>query len=223
MDRLERRNQLIGLRVESMERRKLLLQSHEKWPTIKAVRRYQGRKSSSPPASQLPPSPAASLPLSQSTDEESASHKCKETNSFPPELSALPFPVPLASQPSDQNDGERSSSPKVKNIKTTTPEFVPFPFPISLGKKIKTFPQFPSLPPEIRIQIWELALLVPRFIEAQFCMQFYQPAFVNYVDRSVLVSVCHESRAIALASAPDIKSLKALAFRPHPLYRNRFW
>jgi hypothetical protein len=187
MDRLERRNQLTKLRAESLERRKLVLQPHEKWPTVKSVRRYQERKSSSPSASQ-PPVP------------------------------------PAASQSNDQNGGEGSSSPKgkVKDTKTTPSKHNPFPFPISSTKNSKTFPQFSRFPPEIRIQIWELALLLPKFIEAQFCTDFYQPSFVNYVDRPVLVSVCHESRAIALASAPDIKSLKALSFKPHPLYRTRF-
>jgi hypothetical protein len=75
----------------------------------------------------------------------------------------------------------------------------------------------------LRIQIWELALLVPRFIEAQFCTNYYQPAFINYVNRHVLLSVCHESRAIALASGPNAGSLKALTFKPHPLYWARFW
>jgi hypothetical protein len=187
MDRLERRNQLTRLRVESLERGNLVLPPHEKWPTVKSVRRYQERKSGSPSASQ-------------------------------------PSVPPAASQSNDQNGGAGSSSPKgkAKDTKTAASKHTPFPFPISSTKNSKPFPQFSRFPPEIRIQIWELALLLPRFIEAQFCTQFYQPSFVNYVDRPVLVSVCHESRAIALASAPDINSLKALTFKPHPLYRTRF-
>ena len=187
MDRLERRNQLTKLRTESLECRKLVLQPHEKWPTVKSVRRYQERKSSSPSASQ-------------------------------------PSVPPAASQSNDQNGGEGSSTSKgsVKDANMAPLKHTRFPFPISSTKNSKTFPQFSRFPPEIRIQIWELALLLPKFIEAQFCTEFYQPSFVNYVDRPVLVSVCHESRAIALASAPDIKSLKALTFKPHPLYRARF-
>jgi 2EXR family len=184
MDQLERRNHLIKLRLESLERRKLVLKPHERWPTVKSVRQYQERNSNRPP-------------MSQSAE------------------------APAASQPTDQDAGEGPSTPKSQDTKTTSPKPAPFPFPISQPRKSKAFPQFSNLPPEIRILIWENALYVPKFIEAQFCTQFYQPAFVNYVQRDVMFSVCHESRAVAFASAPDIKSLQALTFKPHPTYRNR--
>jgi hypothetical protein len=62
------------------------------------------------------------------------------------------------------------------------------------------FTHFSSLPAELRIQIWEIALQQPRFFEAQL------PALAGIATlrgpctgRPKLLSVCHESRAIALA------------------------
>jgi hypothetical protein len=185
MDQLEKRTQLIRLRIESLERRKLVLKPHEKWPTVKAVRRYKERKSTSPPASQSPQSPAVPQLLDPNTAEVSSTPKCKEPKTPPPKLHA-------------------------------------FHFPISRAGNSPTFPQFSNLPPELRIQIWELALYVPKFIEAQFCTQFFQPAFVNCGQHNILFSVCHESRAVALASIPDTNSLKALTLKSHPLYHTVF-
>jgi hypothetical protein len=182
MDQLEKRNQLIRLRVESLERRKLVLKPHEKWPTVKSVRRYQKRKTSF-----------------LSVNDQSAQ-------------------PPAESQPNHQNAIEGSSSRKNKDAKSTPPKLPSFPFQISRAKNNTFFPQFSNLPPEIRLQIWELALLVPKFIEAQFCTQFYAPAFVNCAQRDVLFSVCHESRAVAFALAPDIKSLPALTLRSNRSY-----
>jgi hypothetical protein len=185
MDRLEKRTQLIKLRIESLERRKIVLHSHEKWPTVKSVRQYQERKSSS------------ILSEGQS-----------------PRSSA-------ASQPNDQNTSKTSPSRKSKNAKAPRPKLPSFPFPISRPKNTTSFPQFSHLPPELRIQIWKLALYVPKFIETQFCTQFYEPAFVNCA-RDVVYSVCYESRAVALSSIPEFKSLQALTLKSTRPYHTRF-
>jgi hypothetical protein len=37
-----------------------------------------------------------------------------------------------------------------------------------------------------------------------------------------LFSVCHESRAVALASIPDTNALQALTLKSHPVYHTIF-
>jgi 2EXR family len=113
---------------------------------------------------------------------------------------------------------QSAAASKTKDAKSPPAKLHKFHFPISRAKDRPMFPQFSNLPPEIRIQIWEYALFVPKFIEAQFCTQFFEPVFVCS-QRNVLFSVCRESRAIALASIPDTLSLKALTLKPRLLPR----
>lgn len=86
---------------------------------------------------------------------------------------------------------------------------VEFPYQVSRGphKDIDTrsalaessFIYFGFLPLELRLQIWEIELKRPKFIEAQFSSQFYSPTFAGSCTRgSALLSVCRESRELAL-------------------------
>ncbi|KAE9381824.1 hypothetical protein N431DRAFT_491131 [Stipitochalara longipes BDJ] len=227
VDRLESRNQQIRLRIESLEKKIPFLRPHEKWPTAKAVRQYQDRTSSSLAISESIVSPSGFQSKKPNSIEGSSSSGISNAKLNDSVLAIRPLPVvPAASQRNAQNTSEGSATSKGqskdKGTKAALPKLADFPFPIFEAKKYTTFPQFSRLPAEIRIQIWEFALVVPRFIEAQFCTNYYQPAFINHINRHVLFSVCHESRAIALVSAPDVKSQKALAFRPHPIYWARF-
>ncbi len=97
MNQLEKRTQLIRLRIESLERRKLVLKSYEKWPTIKSVRRYQEQKNSSPPAeTQSATSPAASQPNLTIAVETRPNYKSDDTKNPPLKLPAFPFPISKA-------------------------------------------------------------------------------------------------------------------------------
>lgn len=63
-----------------------------------------------------------------------------------------------------------------------------------------SFIYFPFLPVELRLQIWEIELRRPKFIEAQFSSQIYSPTFTGCCTRgSALLSVCKESRELALS------------------------
>ncbi len=116
--------------------------------------------------------------------------------------------------------GQLPASSKTKDTKSPA-KLHQFHFPISRDKDRPMFSQFSNLPPELRIQIWEYTRVVPKFIEAQFCTQFFQPVFVCN-QRNVLFSVCRESRAIAVASIPDTVSLKALILKPRLLPQTMF-
>jgi hypothetical protein len=104
-----------------------------------------------------------------------------------------------------------SQPPQNSSSKTDTPSRHSFPFPISKSRDLKSFPLFPLLPTEIRLQIWELALYAPKFIEAQYCLEWHQPTFVG-IRPEALLSVCLESREVALSLSltlfPQKTSLK---------------
>jgi hypothetical protein len=99
VDRLESRNLLIRLRIESLEKKIPFLRPHEKWPSATAVRRYQERKSSSLASAKSSLSPAASQPNAQNAGEESShpkgqdKDKDKDKKTIPPKLASFPFPV----------------------------------------------------------------------------------------------------------------------------------
>ena len=85
---------------------------------------------------------------------------------------------------------------------------VEFAYPVSRGPRrgpvahsavADSFIYFTFLPLELRLQIWEMELKRPKFIETQFSSQFYSPTFVGACTRgSSLLSVCRESRELAL-------------------------
>jgi hypothetical protein len=84
---------------------------------------------------------------------------------------------------------------------------VPFPYHITNGAPAEeksflesSFIYFAFLPIELRLQIWEIELRRPKFIEAQLSSQFYSPTFVGACTRGpALLSVCRESRELALS------------------------
>lgn len=93
-----------------------------------------------------------------------------------------------------------------------------FPFQISSSRDMTTFPQFPRLPVELRLQIWKEAITVPKFIEVQYCTEDskrnlnspytgYQPVrdaqILNHHRYDPLFSVCLESREVAQAHSPN--------------------
>jgi hypothetical protein len=97
VDRLESRNLLIRLRIESLEKKIPFLRPHEKWPSAIAVRRYQERKSSSLASAESPLSPTASQPNAQNAGEGSSrfkgQDKDKDKKTIPPKLASFPFPI----------------------------------------------------------------------------------------------------------------------------------
>lgn len=95
------------------------------------------------------------------------------------------------------------------NLLTPSPAPRPeFPYPVSCRHTQRpdqspviesSFIYFGFLPLELRLQIWEMELKRPKFIEAKFSSQFYSPTFVGSCTRgSALLSVCRESRELAL-------------------------
>ena len=110
-----------------------------------------------------------------------------------------------------------------------------FPFPVSSALTCTRTPDAPIitssfiyfqlLPVELRLQIWEIELKRPKFIEAQFSSQFYSPTFIGPCTRNPLLSVCKESRELALCedfafltpSQRDFgKKWSRTPFVPHP-------
>ncbi|KAE8447652.1 hypothetical protein EG329_010623 [Mollisiaceae sp. DMI_Dod_QoI] len=85
-----------------------------------------------------------------------------------------------------------------------------FPFPIKTSRDLSTFPQFSSLPTELRLQIWEQAFLVPKFIELQYDTDASWPQFINYKRYGPLFSVCRESREVAQASSLHVKKMQVI-------------
>jgi len=91
----------------------------------------------------------------------------------------------------------------------TTPR-TEFPFPIckgpsqALAEELSfiecSFIYFQFLPAELRLQIWDIELHRPKFIEGQFSSQFSSPTWVGGCTRgSPLLYVCRESREQALS------------------------
>lgn len=94
-----------------------------------------------------------------------------------------------------------------------------FLFPIIKGQHRELcgnsqFTLFPSLPPELRIQVWEFALRQPGFFEAQLS----SPTGIATLQgpctgRTKFLSVCHESRV--LAQTIHYTCLHPLSMRSH--------
>ncbi|KAH7364356.1 hypothetical protein BKA65DRAFT_546242 [Rhexocercosporidium sp. MPI-PUGE-AT-0058] len=185
MTLFDKREQLITLRLESLERRRKILGPQDKWPTIKGVRAYKDEQAklaaqalSAPVVSPTPTAIRATSLSPQTTRVGSSSQgttasgiissRTKLNDRDSPYLAALPTP-------------------------TSSPSFA---FPVTICKPLGSFSQFSLLPTELRLQIWEIAESSPRFIEAQYCSDFYQPTFVNVPDRNALMLVCRESAEV---------------------------
>ncbi|CAL3962309.1 hypothetical protein PZA11_000494 [Diplocarpon coronariae] len=201
MSPLEKRTQLIDLRLESLERGRKLLHPHEKWPTVKGVKAHKERQAkfvarakAEAEASDTPPCDISLL-------------KCAT------EKSDIKISIPNA-----------ESSPEVSTTKASTEAWLQmlpsFPFPISRHRHLTSFPQFPLLPTELRLEIWEIALYNPKFIEIQYCTDFYDRTFLNLPYDQPLSAVCRESRETAskikFRAAGKLSMLANDNFR-HPL------
>jgi hypothetical protein len=187
---IEKRSQLIRLRIEYLEGARRRLSYREKWPTVMSVRHHKAQVAKA--ASEKKDSSSKTSPVKK----ESPSKTIPIIKFGTPVLTEQKFP----SQP-----------PQNSSSKTDTPSRHSFPFPVSKARDLKSFPLFPLLPAEIRLQIWELALYAPKFIEAQYCLEWHQPTFVG-IRPEALLSVCLESREIALSLSmtlfPQKTSLK---------------
>ncbi|PVH88363.1 hypothetical protein DL98DRAFT_648504 [Cadophora sp. DSE1049] len=182
MSLFDKREQLIKLRLESLERGRKVLHPHKKWPTVKGVRAYkaeQAKLAAHAPTASPPPTlvPATVLPL-QATGAA---------------ITGDAVPTSGSSSSGTQENTQNSSSSVVVSKPRPEPFF---PFPVTAWKQLASFPQFGLLPTEIRLQIWEIAWSNPLFIEAQFCSDFYQPTYVNPPCHNALSLVCRESAEV---------------------------
>jgi hypothetical protein len=130
----------------------------------------------------------------------------RKAKQLPEEAEASPKTPPTI------RDGQKpvsfeASSNTTRATTSSVPNLPEFPFPISNHKDLSSFVQFPALPTEIRLLIWEFALLVPKFIEVQFCTEFYAPTFVNCRRHEALHNVCQESREVATALTTRVTAL----------------
>jgi hypothetical protein len=172
----DRQTRYIRLRLQALERNKLSLEWHQKWPTQKAVDAHYKQR------------------LGEPTDPGQACSTSTELN--------------------------------IKELLKSVEEYrrllnPDFPFPFNKPAALKTFTKFCLLPPEIRLQIWETAFDLPRFIEAQFITESHSPVFINSESAHVLLGVCRESREIAQAFKAKRRGwhrAKRLAVRQHPRY-----
>jgi hypothetical protein len=102
---------------------------------------------------------------------------------------------------------------------------VHFPYPVlggiedgrngTNGEVRLGFQRFAELPAEIRIQIWEMELRRPKFIEVQFDCGISRARFVGASTRqwsSVLLGVWRESRDVAIAFAVLEKEGEKVSF-----------
>lgn len=178
--RLERQRKVIRLRMASLEQLQSLIAPSEKWPRTVSVRVYR----------EIWPKITTLTEAASSTN--------------------IPRQPSMQARGSSSRIG-RNSPTSVGNSKSGSswivdyPKelFPPFPFPIRTRNDLSAFPQFPILPAELRLQIWEQAILVPKFIEVQFYTGSIHPRFVNGRQYEPLLSVCRESRAVAKALSPN--------------------
>ncbi|KIN04796.1 hypothetical protein OIDMADRAFT_177160 [Oidiodendron maius Zn] len=178
---VEDRSRHIKNRLERLENGQKNLKSDQKWPTQKSMSLHILR--------QLNPVPEIIIqPPTPSQQEETEGGWTYSQ----PRTPMQPSPGLLT------NLLERSLTPR--------PEF---PYPVTMGPRRgpdaqspvteSSFIYFTFLPLELRLQIWEMELKRPKFIEAQFSSQFYSPTFVgSCTGGSPLLSVCRESRELAL-------------------------
>jgi len=174
----EIRSKRIQHRLERLENGRKNLKADQKWPTQKTMKMYRYNQLGEVPEIIVqPPTPLQS----SGWDRNSHTTPCDPCRPFPETLQQLLAP---------------STSPRAE-----------FPFPVTTGshqaKELSflesSFIYFQFLPAEIRLEIYELELLRPKFIEAQFSSQFYSPTFVGNCTRGTpLLYVCKEAREVAL-------------------------
>jgi hypothetical protein len=174
---IEKRSQLIRLRIEHLEGGRRRLSYREKWPTVMSVRHHK-----------------AQVAKAASEKEEAVS----KASPVKKESSSKTTPVTKSGTSVLAKPKSPSKPPQISSSKAGTPSRHSFPYPISKARDLKSFILFPLLPTEIRLQIWELALYAPKFIETQYSLEWHQPTFVG-IRPEALLSVCLESREVALS------------------------
>jgi hypothetical protein len=177
---VEARSRHIKNRLERLEKGNRNLKSDQKWPTQKSMSLHIYR--------QLVPVPDIIIQPPTPSDEHGTEGGWELSQ---PRTPKQPSPGLLT------NLLEPSPTPRTE-----------FPYPVSKGSlpspdsqsvTDSSFIYFTFLPLELRLQIWEMELKRPKFIEAQFSSQFYSPTFAGSCTRgSPLLSVCRESRERAL-------------------------
>jgi len=174
----EIRSKRIQHRLERLENGRRNLKADQKWPTHKTMKMSVYQQLREVPEIVVQPP----TPVQRSTwDHASLPRSCGPYRPAPETLQHLLAP---------------STSPRAD-----------FPFQVTTGtREIKelsflesSFMYFQFLPVEIRLEIYELELRRPKFIEAQFSSQFCSPTFVGNCTRGTpLLYVCKEARDVAL-------------------------
>jgi hypothetical protein len=74
-----------------------------------------------------------------------------------------------------------------------------FPFSVKKPGELSTFPQFSALPAELRLQVWEHAACLPKFIQVGYLsITFpYTIKYIKWRNHDSLSMVCRESREVA--------------------------
>ncbi len=205
MNPLEKRAWQIQQRIEALEAARRVLGPCEKWPTVTSVRFFRKKEAKSFPlnddipldtgaASENSPRRSANLPSSI------------RRFSLPPSKAygaSLYSPsAPLSSrQLLVHPTPHRRHSAQIEPLQNSPKApLAPFPISITRHRPLTSFHSFTSLPPELRLQIWQTALESPKFMEVQFCTESFEPTFVNWGRSSALLYVCRESREVAISA-----------------------
>lgn len=190
-DQTPRHGNRIQRRLDDLERSRRGLPPQERWPTVKGVEAYK-----------------------QQTLKEQAKAKaaCE---------AAAASPRVVVIKGAESSNSSEMSREHMENDtdRPMGPSWSPS-FPISARKQhLTSFPLFPMLPTELRIQIWEEMLRTPKFIEVQYSTEFYEPTLVNKPNLNPLRSVCKESREIASAYKSQDTDRAALYMRQFPGFK----
>ncbi|KAG9248519.1 hypothetical protein BJ878DRAFT_476376 [Calycina marina] len=177
----ERRSKLIQERLDGLELASKQIVADQRWPTQKEIEKHSFRQRVNIPKVVItPPSPFDS----------DGFHWIYTRNGYREPMKAT------AAEIERYGFFESPINPRAE-----------FPYGISTGatetKNLSllesTFIYFQFLPVEIRLAIWEMELLSPKFIEAQFCAGFFSPTFVgSCTRRPPLLWVNREAREVAL-------------------------
>ncbi|KAL2064967.1 hypothetical protein VTL71DRAFT_4107 [Oculimacula yallundae] len=218
MSLIEKRAQLINLRLLSLERGRMVLKSEEKWPTVKNVHMFKEEQadllanSILQAPTTLPATSVFKLSL-QDTEMESGVMSSPEihhpivaqgSTMLRLLLTALAFlTTAVYGQKRVTWTGQATNRGEVISQQDDTGSTIKpipvasFPFSVTHPKSPSSFFMFSLLPTEIRLDIWELALFHPRFVEVQYCSDFYEPTFVN-LPCNPLSLVCRESAKVVV-------------------------
>ncbi|PSS23100.1 hypothetical protein M430DRAFT_33687 [Amorphotheca resinae ATCC 22711] len=200
---VEDRKRQIKTRLARLENGQKKLKADQRWPTRKSLSLHLYQQLTAVPEIVVHPPTPCPQQRDVETDDNAAEAVWSYSHSHSRSTAVRPAPALLAellapsaspraafpiavTQQQQQQRGARAD-PEPAGTSSTS------------SSSSSSFIYFPFLPLELRLQIWELALQRPRFIEAQFASQFYAPTFVGPCTRgSPLLAVCRESRECAL-------------------------